>query len=138
MMAYSKGAKRRARRARAAEGHTDMPGLAETPKRKRDGRFAESTRRPAEDPRVVAFNARIRHFGPSVDAASVMLADPAGQAIHIGGSDFFPIMMGQKSWDDVKGNFDGFVPDLLNNLVWWTNATKTAREADAAAATKAA
>lgn len=87
MMAYSKGAKRRARRARAAEGHTDMPGLAETPKRKRDGRFAESTRRPAEDARVVAFNARIRHFGPSVDAASVMLADPAGQAIHIGARD---------------------------------------------------
>ena len=52
MMAYSKGAKRRARRARAAEGHTDMPGLAETPKRKRDGRFAESTRRPAEDARA--------------------------------------------------------------------------------------
>jgi NAD(P)H-dependent FMN reductase len=56
------------------------------------------------------------------------------QAIHIGGSDFFPIMMGQKTWDDVKGNFNGFVPDLLNNLVWWTNATKVAREADAAKA----
>ena len=41
-------------------------------------------------------------------------------------------MMGQKTWDDVKANFDGFVPDLLNNLVWWTNATKTARDADAA------
>ena len=39
-------------------------------------------------------------------------------------------MMGQKTWDDVKGSFDALVPDLLNNLVWWTNATKTAREAE--------
>lgn len=62
---------------------------------------------------------------------------PMRQGIHIGGSDFVPIMLGQKTWDDVKGNFDGFVPDLLENLVWWTNATKTAREADAAV-TKAA
>lgn len=51
--------------------------------------------------------------------------------IHIGGSDFVPIMMGQKTWDEVKGSLDGFVPDLLNNLEWWTKATKTAREADA-------
>ncbi len=65
-------------------------------------------------------------------------AVPVRQAIHIGGSDFLPIMFGQKSWDDTKGNFDQFVPDVLDNLVWWTNATKTAREADAAAATKAA
>jgi NAD(P)H-dependent FMN reductase len=63
-------------------------------------------------------------------------AVPVRQAVHIGGSDFIPIMMGQKSWDDVKGNFDMFVPDVLDNLVWWTNATKTAR--DATAATKAA
>ena len=65
-------------------------------------------------------------------------AVPVRHGIHIGGSDFMPLMMGQKTWDDVKAGFDGFVPDLLNNLVWWTNATKTAREADAAAATKAA
>lgn len=52
------------------------------------------------------------------------------QGIHIGGSDFMPIMMGQKSWDDVKGGFDGFVPDLLENLVWWTNASRSAREGD--------
>jgi NAD(P)H-dependent FMN reductase len=66
-------------------------------------------------------------------------AVPVRHAVHIGGSDFIPIMMGQKSWDDTKGNFDQFVPDLLNNLVWWTNATRSARQADAAAAeTKAA
>lgn len=65
-------------------------------------------------------------------------AVPVRQAIHIGGSDFLPIMFGQKSWDDTKGNFDQFVPDLLDNLAWWTNATKAARDADAAKATQAA
>lgn len=60
-------------------------------------------------------------------------AVPVRQGIHIGGSDFVPMMMGQKTWDEVKGNFDAFVPDMLDNLVWWTNATKTAREADAKA-----
>ena len=59
-------------------------------------------------------------------------AAPVRQGIHIGGSDFIPVMMGQKTWADIKGNFDAYVPDLLDNLVWWTNATKTAREADAA------
>ena len=65
-------------------------------------------------------------------------AVPVRQAIHIGGSDFVPIMFGQKTWDETKGNFDQFVPDVLDNLVWWTNATKTAREADAAKASQAA
>lgn len=65
-------------------------------------------------------------------------AVPVRQAIHIGGSDFLPIMFGQKTWDETKVNFDQFVPDVLENLVWWTNATKTAREADAAAASQAA
>jgi NAD(P)H-dependent FMN reductase len=63
---------------------------------------------------------------------------PVRHAVHIGGSDFVPIMMGQKTWDDVKGGFDAYVPELLENLVWWTKATKAAREADAAAAAKAA
>lgn len=59
---------------------------------------------------------------------------PVRHAIHIGGSDFVPIMMGQKTWDETKGNFDGYVPEMLDSLVWWTNATKAAREADAAKA----
>jgi NAD(P)H-dependent FMN reductase len=57
-------------------------------------------------------------------------AVPVRHGIHIGGSEFASVLMGQKSWDDVKGNFDPFVPDLLNNLAWWTNATRTAREGD--------
>lgn len=68
----------------------------------------------------------LRNIMVEVQAVSVR------HGIHIGGSDFLPIMMGQKSWDDVKGTFDAFVPDLLNNLDWWTRATKTAREADEA------
>ncbi len=65
-------------------------------------------------------------------------AVPVRHAVHIGGSDFIPLMMGQQTWDEAKGKFDMFVPDLLDNLVWWTNATKTAREADAAGTSKAA
>ncbi len=60
-------------------------------------------------------------------------------AVHIGGSDFVPLMMGQKTWEETAPNFDAFVPDVLDNLVWWTNATRAARLADAAKAdTKAA
>ena len=66
----------------------------------------------------------LRNIMTEVQAVSVR------QGIHIGGSDFMPIMMGQKTWDEVKGGFDAFVPDLLDNLAWWAQATKTAREAD--------
>jgi NAD(P)H-dependent FMN reductase len=59
---------------------------------------------------------------------------PVRQGIHIGGSDFVPIMMGQKTWEDVRPNFDPFVGELLDNLVWWTNATRAARTADEARA----
>ncbi len=60
-------------------------------------------------------------------------AAPVRQSVNVGGSDFFPLMMGQKNWDDVKGAFDGPAKDLLDNLAWWTNATRSARAADAAA-----
>jgi NAD(P)H-dependent FMN reductase len=65
-------------------------------------------------------------------------AVPVRQGIHIGGSDFMPIMMGQRTWDDVLPSFVPFTTDLLDNLAWWTNATKAARDADAAAAETAA
>ena len=61
-------------------------------------------------------------------------AVPVRHAVHIGGSDFVPIMMGKKTWEETAPNFDAYVPEMLDNLVWWTNATKTAREADAAKA----
>jgi NAD(P)H-dependent FMN reductase len=65
-------------------------------------------------------------------------AVPTRQAIHIGGSDFVPIMMGQAKWEDTAPRFDAFVPEVLDSLVWWTKATKTAREADAAKSATAA
>jgi NAD(P)H-dependent FMN reductase len=52
--------------------------------------------------------------------------------VHIGGSEFASVFMGQRPWDEVKTTFDPFVPDLLNNLVWWTEATKAARESEVA------
>jgi NAD(P)H-dependent FMN reductase len=58
--------------------------------------------------------------------------------IHVGGSDFLPVMMGQKTWDDVLPAHVPSTKDLLDNLLWWTRATKAAREADQVAATKAA
>jgi NAD(P)H-dependent FMN reductase len=59
-------------------------------------------------------------------------------AIHIGGSDFMPLLMGQKTWEETAPSFDAFVPEVLDNLVWWTNATKAARDAGAAKASQAA
>ena len=42
--------------------------------------------------------------------------------------------MGQKTWDDVLPGQVPFTKDLFDNLLWWTNATKAAREADQVAA----
>jgi NAD(P)H-dependent FMN reductase len=47
--------------------------------------------------------------------------------LHIGGSEFGPIMMGQKTWDDVLPNQVPFTKDVFDNLLWWTNATMAAR-----------
>jgi NAD(P)H-dependent FMN reductase len=58
--------------------------------------------------------------------------------IHIGGSDFGAVYMGQKTWDEVLPGQVPFTKDLLDNLLWWTNATRAARAADAAADAKAA
>src|SRR5882757_1003497 len=47
--------------------------------------------------------------------------------LHIGGSEFGPIMMGQKTWDDVLPHQVQFTKDVFDNLLWWTNATMAAR-----------
>jgi NAD(P)H-dependent FMN reductase len=57
--------------------------------------------------------------------------------LHIGGSDFGAVYMGQKTWDEVLAGQVPYTKDLFDNLLWWTNATKVAREQEAAA-TKAA
>lgn len=56
------------------------------------------------------------------------------QGIHVGGSEFAAVFMGQKSWDEVLPSFVPFSKDLLDNLRWWTAATKQAREAGQVAA----
>ena len=55
-------------------------------------------------------------------------------AVHIGGSEFASVFMGQKTWDEVLPTFAPFTKELFDNLLWWTNATKAARATDAAAA----
>ncbi len=47
--------------------------------------------------------------------------------LHIGGSEFGPIMMGKSTWDDVLPHQAPFTKDVFDNLLWWTNATKAAR-----------
>ena len=68
----------------------------------------------------------LRNIMTEVQAVSIR------HGVHIGGSDFMPIMMGQKTWDETAPNFVPFTGELIENLAWWTNATKTAREATAA------
>jgi NAD(P)H-dependent FMN reductase len=50
--------------------------------------------------------------------------------VHVGGSDFGAVFTGQKTWDEVLPSQASFAKDLLDNLLWWTNATKAARAAD--------
>ena len=47
--------------------------------------------------------------------------------LHIGGSEFGPILMGKKTWDDVLPHQAPFTKDVFDNLLWWANATKAAR-----------
>lgn len=55
-------------------------------------------------------------------------------AVHIGGSDFFGIYMGKQTLADIEANIAPSAKDLLDQLTWWTKATKAAREEDAAVA----
>lgn len=52
-------------------------------------------------------------------------------AVHIGGSDFFGIYMGKQTLADIEANIAQSAKDLLDQLTWWTKATKAAREEDA-------
>lgn len=52
---------------------------------------------------------------------------PIRSAVHIQGGDFMGLMMGQKTIEELE-----YLPPLVNNmlddLAWWTNALKVARE----------
>jgi NAD(P)H-dependent FMN reductase len=54
-------------------------------------------------------------------------------AVHILGADFMavhPGFGGTKTLDDIEAAIGNSTSDMLDQLIWWTNATKTAREAE--------
>ena len=58
-------------------------------------------------------------------------------AVHVGGADFFAVhpLGGQnKPFAEIEGSIGGGAKDMLDQLIWWGNATKAAREEDAALA----
>ncbi len=56
---------------------------------------------------------------------------PVRSGVHIGGSDFFTIWAGgaNQPMSAIERTIGNSAKDMLDQLVWWTNATKTAREA---------
>lgn len=56
---------------------------------------------------------------------------PLRNAVHIGGSDFFKVWSGGQNApiSEIEGNLQGSLKSMLAELVWWTKATKAAREA---------
>lgn len=58
-------------------------------------------------------------------------------AVHIAGGEFMsvhPGFGGTKSLNDLEGSIGGSAKDMLDQLIWWGEATKAAREEDAATA----
>lgn len=58
-------------------------------------------------------------------------------AVHIGGADFMavhPGFGGTKTLSEIEGSIGNSAKDMLDQLVWWTKATKSARQDDAAVA----
>lgn len=55
---------------------------------------------------------------------------PLRSAVHIGGSEFFKVWTrGQNApMSEIEGVLDRSLKAMLDELVWWTRATKTARE----------
>ena len=56
---------------------------------------------------------------------------PLRNAVHIGGGDFFKVWNGGQDapMSEIEGNLKGSLDSMLDELVWWTKATKAAREA---------
>ncbi|HEV7345712.1 MAG TPA: NAD(P)H-dependent oxidoreductase [Devosia sp.] len=58
-------------------------------------------------------------------------------AVHIAGADFMavhPGFGGTKSLSDIEGSIGPSAKDMLDQLIWWGNTTKAAREQDASVA----
>ena len=56
---------------------------------------------------------------------------PLRNAVHIGGGDFFKVWSGGQNapMSEIEGVLQGSLKSMLEELVWWTKATKAAREA---------
>ena len=57
-------------------------------------------------------------------------------AVHIGGSDFFavhPLGQQNKPFSAIEGSIGSSAKDMLDQLIWWGEATKAAREEDVVA-----
>lgn len=54
---------------------------------------------------------------------------PLRNAVHIGGGDFFKVWTGGENapMSAIEGNLKGSLDALLDELVWWTKATRAAR-----------
>lgn len=55
-------------------------------------------------------------------------------AVHIGGGDFFavhPLGQQNKPMSEIEGSIGSSAKDMLDQLIWWGNATKAPREAEA-------
>ena len=55
---------------------------------------------------------------------------PVRHGVHIGGSEFFTVWGGGKNepMETIEPAVGPSLNDLFDNLVWWTNATKAARD----------
>ncbi|MBB1491912.1 NAD(P)H-dependent oxidoreductase [Paracoccus sp. MC1854] len=58
---------------------------------------------------------------------------PLRNAVHIGGSEFFKVWSGGQDApiSEIEGVLEGSLKGMLKELVWWTKATKAAREGQA-------
>ena len=56
---------------------------------------------------------------------------PLRNAVHIGGSDFYKVWSGGENapMSEIEGHLQAALSAMLDELVWWTKATKAAREA---------
>lgn len=54
---------------------------------------------------------------------------PLRNAVHIGGSEFFKVWTGGQNapMSEIEGVLEGSLKSMLEELVWWTKATKAAR-----------
>lgn len=62
-------------------------------------------------------------------------------AVHIAGADFFavhPLGQQNKPMSDIEGSIGPSTKDMLDQLIWWGNAAKAAREEEAAEVAEAA